>query len=178
MNEYIFGTRVQTDIINLDKTVPLLKRALNFIAHVAFRKGVILFITRYGQHIPLVERTAFQIGEYSHCKLWNNGLFTDSTRRFGSVIRLPDLCIFLHTHDKLNETHAALNESSKMLIPTVAICDSDIDPSTVTYPIPGNDDSITSIQLYCDLFKKAILAGKKKRNILRKENYTIEYEPV
>jgi small subunit ribosomal protein S2 len=178
MNEYLFGTRIQTDIINLDKTVPMLKKALNFIAHIAFRKGVILFITRYSQHIPLVERTAMEVGEYSHCKLWNNGSFTDSTRRFGSVIRLPDLCIFLHTHEKLNETHGALNESSKMLIPTIAICDSDIDPSSVTYPIPGNDDSIASIQLYCDLFKKAVLAGKEKRKKLDEQNIKIEFEPV
>lgn len=46
MSEYIFGTRIKTDIINLDTTVPLLRKALNFIAHVAFKKGVILLVTR------------------------------------------------------------------------------------------------------------------------------------
>ena len=75
MSEYLFGTRIRTDIIDLDKSLPLVRSALNFIAHVAFRKGIILLITRSGQHMPLVERTANEIGEYSHCKLWKNGEF-------------------------------------------------------------------------------------------------------
>lgn len=176
MNEYIFGTRIRTDIIDLDKTVPLLRKALNFIAHITFRKGVILFITRYPQHIPLVERTAIEANEYSHCKPWENGLFTDSTRKFGAVIRLPDLCIFFHTHDKLNEAHVALNEASRMLIPTVAFCDTDIDPSIITYPIPANDDTITCLHLYCRLVKYAILKGKKMRKELEDQGAIIEYD--
>jgi small subunit ribosomal protein S2 len=177
MNDYVFGTRIRTDIIDLDKTVVELRKALNFIAHIAFRKGVILFFTRYPQHIPLVERTAKESGEFAYCKQWKNGSFTDSTRRYGSVIRLPDLCIFLHTHDKLNETHPALNEAAKMLIPTVAICDTDIDPSEITYPIPGNDDSLASLHLYTKLIKEAIMRGKNKREQYERERYEIELAP-
>jgi small subunit ribosomal protein S2 len=176
MSEFIFGTRINTDIINLEKTVPYLRRALNFAAHIAFRKGIILFITRYPQHIPLVERTALETEEYSHCRLWENGVFTDSTRKFGSVIRLPDLCIFLHCNDKLNETHGAVNEAAKMLIPSIAICDTDIDPSLITYPIPGNDDSMTSVQLYCRLFREAISKAKNKRKDLEAKGTVIEFE--
>ncbi|CAF0719198.1 unnamed protein product [Brachionus calyciflorus] len=176
MNEFIFGTRITTDIIDLDQTIPLMKRALNFIAHIAFRKGVILFITRYAQHIPLIEQSALEVGEYSHCKPWRNGTFTDSTRRFGSVIRLPDLCIFFHTHEKLNEAHGALSETAKMLIPTVAICDSDSDPSQITYPIPANDDSLVSQQLYTRLIKEVIIKAKKKRQELEEQGYVIQYE--
>ena len=153
-----------------------MKKALNFIAHVAFRKGVILFISRYGQHIPLIEQTAVEVGEYSHCKPWKSGTFTDSTRRFGSVIRLPDLCIFFHTHEKLNEPHGALAEADKMLIPTVAICDTDIDPSQITYPIPANDDTLVSQQLYAGLVKKVILNAKKKRQELEEQGFIIQYE--
>jgi len=46
-------------------------------------------------------------------------------------------------------------------IPTVAIVDSDCNPNLVSYPIPGNDDSVQSVQLYLELFKQAILLGKK-----------------
>lgn len=177
-SDIVFGTRINTDIIDLEKTIPRLRRALNFVAHIAFRHGIILFMTRYGQHIPMVEKTAADAGEYSNCKLWNNGAFTDSTRRFGSVIRLPDVCIFMHTHEKLNEPHGALAEASKMLIPTVAICDTDIDPSLVTFPVPGNDDSVASQKLYCSLFKRAIELGKKKRAELEKrDDVFIELEP-
>ena len=176
MSDYIFGTRINTDIIDLEKTMPMLTKALNFIAHIAFKNGIILLITRYPQHIPLVERTAFEVGEYSNCKPWKNGTFTDSMRRFGSVIRLPDLCIFFHTHEKLNESHCGINEAAKMFIPTVGICDSDIDPSLITYPVPGNDDSMVSVQLYAHLVKQAILRGKQKRQELEKQGAIITYE--
>ena len=175
MSEYIFGTRIKTDIINLDATLPLMKKALNFIAHVAFKNGIILLITRYPQHIPLIERTASEAGEYSNCKPWRKGSFTDSMRRFGSVIRLPDLCIFFHTHEKLNEAHGAINESAKMFIPTIGFCDTDVDPSLITYPVPGNDDSIVSVDLYARLVKEAILIGKKKRQDLESQGVIIDY---
>lgn len=119
-----------------------------------------------------------EVGEYAYCKQWKSGSFTDSARRYGSVIRLPDMCIFFHTHDKMNEPHAGLNEASKMLIPTVAICDTDIDPSQITFPIPGNDDSMTSVQLYVRLFKEAIMRGKNKRAELEKQGFVIENEPA
>ncbi len=79
------------------------------------------------------------------------------------MIRLPELCIFFHTHDKLNEAHLALSEAAKMLIPTIALCDTDIDPSLITYPIPSNDDSVTSIHYFCTLIKQVVLMAKKKR---------------
>lgn len=47
MGEYLFGTRRDTDIIDLEKTVPLLQQALNFIAHIAFRNGVNIFRTLF-----------------------------------------------------------------------------------------------------------------------------------
>lgn len=176
MSEFIFGTRIRTDIIDLDKTAAYMEKALNFIAHIAFRNGVILFVSRYPQHIPLIERTAFEVGEYSHCKPWKEGLFTDSTRKYGSVVRLPDLCILFHANDKLNETHKIVFEAAKMLIPTVAICDTDIDPSEITYPIPGNDDSMASQQLYCRLIKQTILNAKNKRKQLEEQGAIISYE--
>lgn len=175
MSEYLFGTRIKTDIIDLDKSVPLLQNALNFIAHIAFKDGIILMITRYPQHIPLIERTALESGEYSNCKPWRNGSFTDSMRRFGTVVRLPDVCIFFHTHEKLNEAHNGINEASRMLIPTVGVCDSDADPSLITYPVPGNDDSIVSVQLYAGLVKRAILRGKEKREELKKDGWIVDY---
>ncbi len=175
MSDYIFGTRIQTDIIDLDKTVPLLQKALNFIAHIAFKDGIILMISRYPQHIPLIERTAYEVDEYSNCKPWRNGSFTDSMRRFGTVVRLPDLCIFFHTHEKLNEAHAAINEASRMLIPTVGFCDSDTDPSLITYPVPANDDSQVSVQLYANLVKQAILRGKAKRKEILNSGVIIDY---
>jgi small subunit ribosomal protein S2 len=62
--------------------------------------------------------------------------------------------------------HTAIRDSAKMNIPTIGIVDSNCSPDLVTYVVPGNDDSPASIELYCKLFKEAILRGKKKRQEL------------
>jgi small subunit ribosomal protein S2 len=41
----------------------------------------------------------------------------------------------------------------------VAILDSNSDPTGVTFPVPGNDDAIRAITLYCDLISGAVLDG-------------------
>ena len=72
--------------------------------------------------------------------------------------------IFLHTKDGNEyEEHLAIRDAAKMSIPTVGIVDSDCDPNMITFPIPGNDDSLESLQLYLQLFRQAVLLGKKKR---------------
>ncbi|HUC88043.1 MAG TPA: 30S ribosomal protein S2 [Candidatus Binatia bacterium] len=57
----------------------------------------------------------------------------------------------------------ALREARKLNIPTVALVDTNADPSLVTYPIPSNDDAIKTIQLVADYVKQAINQGKLKQ---------------
>ena len=40
--------------------------------------------------------------------------------------------------------------------------DSNSDPDGIMYPIPGNDDALRAINLYCDLMVEAILDGLKE----------------
>ena len=53
----------------------------------------------------------------------------------------------------------AIKEAVKLSIPIVAVVDSNSDPDHIDFPIPGNDDAIRSIRLYCSLFADAALAG-------------------
>ncbi|MBE6456037.1 MAG: 30S ribosomal protein S2 [Alphaproteobacteria bacterium] len=53
----------------------------------------------------------------------------------------------------------AINEAKKLGIPVVAICDSNANPDGIAYPIPGNDDALRAINLYCDLISGAVLDG-------------------
>ncbi|CAD5111927.1 DgyrCDS1188 [Dimorphilus gyrociliatus] len=165
MTPYIYGNRLQCDIIDLDQTLPLLHSALNFTAHIASRGGVILFVSRHRETTPLVQKTAQECGEYAHCHYWSGGLFTNSTVLFGTTIRLPDLLIFPYTHNSIMERHVAIKEAAKLNIPTVGIVDTNSDPRLITYPVPGNDDSKDSIQLYLRLFKEAIMKGKEHFNM-------------
>ena len=64
--------------------------------------------------------------------------------------------------DVINETNA-LNEAKKLGLKTIAIADTNVDPSDITYPIPANDDAIKTIQLILDYILAAIAEGKAKQ---------------
>jgi len=161
MAPFIYGARFDQLIIDVTKSAEQMVNALNFVAHIAYKDGVILFISRHHQTSHKVEECAHACHEFAHTRRWLRGLFTNSTRIFGTETRLPDCTIFLST--KGSET--AISESAKMLIPSVGICDTDSDPRLICYPIAGNDDTPDTIDLYCKLFKTAVLRGKMRRKL-------------
>lgn len=163
MRPYIFGERFDHAIFDLEKTAVHLRKALNFAAHIAYRNGVILFASNYHQHCPIIEQTAIECQEYAHTRTWRKGTFINSTFLFKGTIRLPDLCIILNTLNDILTEHQLVGESAKMNIPCIAVVDSNCDPTVITYPVPGNDDSTQAVELYLNLFKQAILRGKELR---------------
>ncbi|HET7301816.1 MAG TPA: 30S ribosomal protein S2 [Candidatus Saccharimonadales bacterium] len=56
----------------------------------------------------------------------------------------------------------ALAEARKLGLKTVALVDTNADPTLVDYPVPCNDDAIKTVQLICDYAKQAIEAGQSK----------------
>ena len=68
---------------------------------------------------------------------------------------LPNVVVVIDT----NKEHIAVAEARKLGIPVVAVVDSNSDPRDLSYPVPGNDDAIRAISLYCDLFADAVLDG-------------------
>ena len=68
---------------------------------------------------------------------------------------VPDVLVVIDT----NKEDIAVLEARKLGIPVVAIIDSNCDPDLITHPIPGNDDAIRAINLYCDLFARAVIDG-------------------
>lgn len=56
----------------------------------------------------------------------------------------------------------AVEEAKVLGIPVIGICDTNADPAVVDYPIPGNDDSVRAIDLYCSLMESAIINGIQK----------------
>lgn len=162
----MYGNRQRHCIFNLDITKDYLQKALNIAAHIAFRDGIIVFFNRSPINSHLVERYAKESGQFSHTRFWRGGIFTNANIQFGSITRLPDLCIFLNTQNNVLTQHAAVKDSAKMGIPSIGVVDSNCNPNLITYPVPGNDDSPQAIQFYCEMFKKAILLGKEKRQEL------------
>jgi small subunit ribosomal protein S2 len=73
-----------------------------------------------------------------------------------TLSRLPECLVLFDPKKEKN----AVNEARKMGITTVALIDTDCDPDVIDLPIPGNDDSIRSIELVAGRLADAILEGK------------------
>jgi small subunit ribosomal protein S2 len=79
--------------------------------------------------------------------------------------RLPECLVVVDPRKEKN----AVREARKLGITTVSLIDSDCDPDEVDLPIPGNDDSIRSIELITTLLADAVLAGKAASGQLKQE---------
>jgi small subunit ribosomal protein S2 len=62
----------------------------------------------------------------------------------------------------LPKEHIAVLEAKRLGIPVVGIADTNSDPESIEYPIPGNDDAIRSIKLFANLVADAYLEGAKE----------------
>jgi len=72
----------------------------------------------------------------------------------------PDLLFIIDT--KLE--HIAVSEANHLNIPIIGIVDTNCDPDLIDYPIPGNDDSRRSIDLYCNLIRETINSSNNEIN--------------
>ncbi len=57
----------------------------------------------------------------------------------------------------------AVRESRKLNIPIIAITDTNCDPDSIDFPVPGNDDAIRSIKLITARISDACLEGTQRR---------------
>src|SRR3954468_24097952 len=69
--------------------------------------------------------------------------------------KLPGAIFVIDTEKE----HIAVKEAKKLGIPTIAVVDTNCDPSNITYVIPGNDDAIRSIRLFARLIADSCLEG-------------------
>jgi small subunit ribosomal protein S2 len=74
--------------------------------------------------------------------------------------RLPDVVFVID----VNREEIAITEARRLGIPIVAIVDSNCNPRGIDYVIPGNDDSIRAIQLFCSQVANACLEGAEIHN--------------
>lgn len=201
MSAYIFGERNGIHIINLEKTVPHMRRALEAVYEVIKGGGRILFVGTKRQATEIISEHAKRCGQYYVNHRWLGGMLTnwktvsqsihrlnsyderlnqqnlsltkkeilkltrerDNLERSLGGIRemggLPDVLFVLDTQKE----KIAIREANALGIPVVAILDSNSDPEGVDFPIPGNDDAIRAIDLYCRLLSDAVLMGMKEQ---------------
>ena len=79
----------------------------------------------------------------------------------GGIKNMPNLPDALFIIDVGCE-NIAVKEANRLKIPVIGIVDTNSDPDGVDYIIPGNDDAISAIKLYCDIISHVILSSKLK----------------
>jgi len=86
--------------------------------------------------------------------------------------RLPECLVVVDPRKERN----AIREARKLGIATVALIDTDCDPDHVDLPVPGNDDSIRSIDLIVRQLADAVAGGKSAAGLLQKQEALAEQE--
>jgi small subunit ribosomal protein S2 len=95
-------------------------------------------------------------------------------KTLGGIKGMNKLPGMMFVVDPKNET-IAVSEASKLGIPVVAIVDTNCDPDSIDYVIPGNDDAIRAIRLLTGKMADAVIEGAQARNIaLQKDDEVAE----
>ncbi|VVT44866.1 mitochondrial 37S ribosomal protein uS2m [Magnusiomyces paraingens] len=179
---YIYGVRDGIHIINLETTLVHLRRAARVAQEVAAAGGVILYVGTRPGHQRSLEEAAARSGGFYVQRRWVPGTLTNcrevsqhwdrvevdmgdvptgrllSPRVKRSLVK-PDLVVFLNPVENRN----AILECIQVNVPTIGVVDTNCEPSLLTYPIPGNDDSTRATDLFVGVLSKAAQKGRAKR---------------
>lgn len=201
MAPYIHSKRQDAHIINLEKTVEALDKALPELTKIVATGKKVLFVGTKKQQKDLVKAAAESVEMPYVTVRWVGGTLTNVETVNRQIKKLQDLerrmasgelenrysklevQRFQEEIDVLNERYGgiksmteqpaaiivvdaledknAIREAKALNIPVFAICDTNVDPSGITYIIPGNDDSVKATNLFLDYFTQAIKEGKK-----------------
>jgi small subunit ribosomal protein S2 len=93
-------------------------------------------------------------------------------RTFEGLVEVRDLPGAVFIVDTKTESNAA-NEARRLGIPSIALVDTNSDPSKVDYPIPGNDDAAKSVRLIVGAIVEAIQTGLARRDAERAVKRTV-----
>lgn len=67
----------------------------------------------------------------------------------------------------------AVREAKKKNVPIVALCDTNVNPDDINYPIPANDDAVKSIEMMVGLVAAAVREGKQEFEIKKSAEQTV-----
>lgn len=104
-------------------------------------------------------------GEYAHYTKFERMKIGEELEKLeekiGGIRRMKKIpgAIFI---TGVNEDNLALKEALKKNIPVIALVDTNVNPEGIDYPIPANEDAVSSLRLMLAYIVQAILEGKKK----------------
>lgn len=200
MKKFIFCSRKNIHIIDLQKTIRYFRYVYSVIKEASGEGKTIMFVGTKKQASESIRDFAKSVGMPYVDYRWLGGMLTNfgtirkSIRRLelieemetsgqielltkkeklsllrkkeklerylGGVRNMKSLPDMIFVIDVVKE-HIAVEEARKLGIKVIAPLDTNCDPDKVDYPIPGNDDAIRSIQLFCKEITEAIIEGKE-----------------
>jgi small subunit ribosomal protein S2 len=189
MKKYVFGARNGIYIVDLEQTLERAKKAADFIKSVTAEGKKVIFVGTKKQAKEVISQEAQRAGQYyvqtvkasidrlkklEALKLSEN--WNDYTKKEQSgfdrelaklrkglggiqdMKKLPGAIFLIDT----SKEHIAVKEAKRLHIPTVAIVDTNCDPTGIDFMIPGNDDAFRSVSLFAKLMADACLEGTQQ----------------
>ena len=174
MSTYIFGTRNNIHIIDLQQTVPMLHRALQAVSDTVAKGGRVLFVGTKRQASDAVAEAAKRSAQYYVNSRWLGGMLTNWKTISGSINRLRTLddtlvgggpgltkkerLMLSREKEKLEKALGGIKDMGG--VPDLLfVIDTNCDPEGIAFPVPANDDAGRAIALYCDLIARAAVDG-------------------
>jgi small subunit ribosomal protein S2 len=204
MKPFIYGERGGIHILDLQKTLPRFRAAIEFVTETVASGGKVLFVGTKRQAQDSMSETALACAMPFVHRRWLGGMLTNFRTIRKGIDRYKELAELLgdeeasgalskkersrlvREHQKLNKAfegipdlehlpdaifvvdvrreHIAMKEGRRLGIPIVAVVDSNCDPTDIDFVIPGNDDAIRAIRLYCDKIAEACQVGAEAFN--------------
>lgn len=82
-------------------------------------------------------------------------------KNLSGIQKMPALPSIVFISDAKRE-YIAVREAKRLGIPCIGIVDTNCDPDVVDLPIPGNDDAIRAISLFCSVIADAAIEGRMR----------------
>jgi small subunit ribosomal protein S2 len=199
MRPYVYETRKNIDIIDLEQTAIALEAAGKFLAGVVKSGKPILvvgmkkqthgIVLGFAQSLGLLymidrfiggtltnfssiqkralylksELEKVSLGEYQHLTKFEQSRKGEELdrleKKMGGLKEMKEKPAAIVIADA-KEAGIALKEAARMGVPVVAIVDTNADPSSIEYPIPGNDDAVSSLHILFSCLGKYIVDAK------------------
>lgn len=199
MKEYIYNSRDDIYIIDLQKTVEKMEEAYAALTKIVSEGGNVLYVGTKKQASDVCREEATRGGMYYMTERWLGGTLTnfrtirrrvkrleeiEAMEKNGTFEKLPkkEVIGLKKEYDKLNKNlcgirdmvklpqaliivdsikeENAIKEAKKLGIPVFGIIDTNCDPDSVDYVIPGNDDAVRAIKVVLGALTNAIVEVK------------------
>lgn len=195
---YLYKLRTDIWIINLYKTLWMLKLCYIFIKHLIIYNKAIWFINMDLSKQAIIQLYSNDCGEFACTGIWLRGLFSNYFSMYPTIKKYL-INRYLYQDSKLYNFYAKwyltretwpraifisnlkhyniiCKEAFSLFIPIIGIIDTNIKHQYFNFPIPSNDDSHESLTYICSLISKYILLHKYKRLILWAIYYRDKYK--